>query len=198
MANAAAVVAGRDFLVYSAAFAASPGNAMPADTVLWGSTPAGWTQAGYTVNGLNVSLNIPRQDIRVDQELDPVLRVATGRDIRLATDLAEVTAANLKLSTGTGTITTVNPISGTRGHDQLDLTSAVTEAYNAVLLDIRTPGDGESFRILAYKTLQVGNVQVTFRDTQAAVSHFEAAVLPDPTASPTRIMAIRDVIPALP
>lgn len=196
--DASAVVAGRDFLVWSAPFAASPGNAMPADTVPWGTTPgASFSQAGLTTGGINVSINIPRTDIRTDQLLDPVFRVPTGRDMRMTSDLAEMTVDNIQVASGIGTLSTVAPAGAAKGHDQLDIDASVDEVYRAIFYDILVPGDNEAFRVLAYKTLNVGNVNMQFRDTAAATIHLEAAVLPDTSATPTRIMAIRDVIPAV-
>lgn len=195
--DATRVIAGRDFLVWTKPFATA--NVMPADTILWGASPGtGWVEAGLTVGGLNVSINIPRTEVRVDQLLDPVLRIPTGRDMRMTSDLAEVTAANIQTASGVGSITTVAAISGTRGHDQLDVGASVAEIYNSILFDIKAQGDGEAFRILGYKALNVGNVTMAFRDTAAAVVHLEAGLLPDTSTNPVRIMSIRDVIPALP
>jgi hypothetical protein len=204
--NTSNVVAGRDFYVNTKPWAvgtALAGNVLPADTVVWGASwGSGWVQLGYTENGLTVSLNIPRTDINVDQELDPVLRIATGRDMRMTTDLAEMTALNLQTASGVGTITTVAAVGSTpgpaaRGHDQLDISSSVTEVFNSIGFDIKTPGDGEAFRVLGYKCLAVGNISMAFRATAAAVAHLEAAVLPDSLTSPSRVLALRDIFPAL-
>src|SRR5688572_11303320 len=113
------ILSGRDFKMYTVAWHASV--TVPLNTVLYGTTwgtPAGqtgvWVESGYTEGGLTFSAEITRGEIRVDQELDPVLRPATGRNLTMSTQLAEFTNANIKDSTGQGTLTTLAAISGTR------------------------------------------------------------------------------------
>lgn len=197
MADASAVVAGRDFLVWTKPWATA--NVLPAATVAWGTTPGtGWVDAGLTSGGLNASINIPRTDVRVDQLLDPVFRIPTGRDMRLTTDLAEMTPENLNVAAGLGDITVVAPGSGTKGTHTLAIGASVTETYTSIFYDILVPGRNEAFRIMAYKTLSVGNINMQFRDTTAATIHVEAAALPDTSTTPTRIMSVQEVLAALP
>jgi hypothetical protein len=60
---------------------------------------------GYTVGNVRFTVGFTRTDIRVDQLVDPVTRIATGRTITLNTALAQITAANLRDGTGNGTVT---------------------------------------------------------------------------------------------
>lgn len=175
----------------------------PADTVLFGTawgTPSGQTgayvDAGYTIGGERWRFSVDRAEIMVDQELDPAMRPATGRDCQLATNLAELAATNFKLATGQGAITTVAAGAGTRGHDDFDLTSVVADNYYTVGIDAQNPGDLEAIRILLYKCLMTGQTETAFLPTEAAQIPLEASALPDTSASPARVATYRDVIPA--
>jgi hypothetical protein len=203
MADQTKILSGRNFKLYTVPFHASVTT--PADTVLYGTawgTPSGqtgaWVESGYTDGGLTFSAEITRGEIRVDQELDPVLRPATGRDMRMGATLAEFTAANIKAATGQGTITTLAAISGTRGHDDLDISSTIADSYLSVGFDIQHPGDSEAFRVFGWKTLPTAGFTGTVNPEDKATIGFEATLLPDTSVSPARIMKIRDVIPALP
>lgn len=203
MANQAAIISGRNFLVYTV-----PWNAtvtVPLDTVSYGTpwgTPAGqtgaWVDSGYTDSGVQVSIAVDRGEIRVDQELDPVLRPATGRTTQFSTTLAEFTAANLKNAAGQGTITTVAAASGTRGHDDLDVSSTIADNYIAAGMDFLHPGDNQAFRVFAWKCLPQGGVQATFNPQDKATVPFALNVFPDTSTNPARIVKFRDVSAALP
>lgn len=197
------VLSGRDFKVFTVPWHTS--ITLPLDTVLYGTawgTPAGqtgaWVESGYTDSGLTFSAEITRGEIRVDQEIDPVLRPATGRNLVMSTNLVEFTVDNIKVSTGQGVITTLAAISGTRGHSDLDISSNIVDAYIGVGFDIKHPGDSESFRVLGWKTLPTGGFTGTVNPEDKAIIAFSMQLLPDTSTSPARIMKIRDVIPALP
>lgn len=196
MADATKVLATRDFLVYTAPWGAA--NAIPADTVLWGTTWGGtFTNSGYTSGGLDFSIEIQRAEIRVDQELDPVLRPATGRNMSLQANLAEFTGENIQDAAGQGTITTLAAVSGTRGHTDLDIDSTIADDFLTVGFDILMQDD-EAFRIVAWKTQPGGGIRGQIRPTEAATIQLQAQCFPDTSVSPARILKVRDVIPALP
>jgi hypothetical protein len=196
MANSLQVIQTRDLLIYQAPWAAA-GNAMPADTVLWGTTWGGdFAEVGYTNGGLEVRIGIDRADVRVDQELDAVYRVATGRDMGMRTTLAQISAANIKLATGAGAITTVAAGGGARGHDDLDIGSTLSEQFYSVGYDVKNPGDSEAFRFLVFKGLPVGSPTIGFSPDNPAGIDFDILATPDTSTTPTRILKIRDVIPA--
>lgn len=203
MADQTKILSGRNFKVYTATWNSTV--TVPPDTIAYGTawgTPAGmtgaWAEAGYTDGGLTFAAEVTRGEIRVDQELDPVLRPATGRNLSMSTTLSEFTNANIKASTGQGTITTVAAISGTRGHEDLDISSTILDLYLAVGFDIQHPGDLEAFRVFGWKTLPGGGFSGTVTPEDKATIAFAASLLPDTSTSPARIMKIRDVIPALP
>lgn len=199
--DATKVLSGRNFKVYVVPWHATV--IPPADTVAYGTawgTPAGqtgaWVESGYTDGGLTFSAEVTRGEIRVDQELDPVVRPATGRDMRMTATLAEFTAANIKAATGQGAITTVAPGAGTRGHDDLDISSTILDNYQAVGFDILHPGDNEAFRVFGWRTLPGAGFTGTVNAEDKATVAFDAMLLPDTSTSPARIMKVRDIIAA--
>jgi hypothetical protein len=104
MANdATKILAGRNFNVFSAPYLST--NTFPTQSP-WGTDwPAPYVSKGYTSGNVRVTVGFTRTDIRVDQLIDPVARIATGRTISLNTALAQITAANLRDGTGNGTVT---------------------------------------------------------------------------------------------
>lgn len=196
------VVAGRDFKVYSTPWAA--GNKLPTPAAYgtaWGTPsgqPAAWVESGYTEGGLNFSIEIQRGEIRVDQEVDPVLRPVTGRNMQLSTNLAEFTPANIKASVGQGSLTTVAAGSGTRGYVDLDISSDVQDNYLSVAFEIKAQGDGEAIQIVGWKTIPTGGVRGTISPTAAATIQLQATCFPDTSTDPARIVKMRDIAPALP
>lgn len=187
----------RNTALFSAPFLT--GNALPADTVLFG-TPWGsnWVDRGFTQEGIELSMEIDRSEIMVDQLLDPALMPISSRTVKLSGNLAEMTPANLKLGFGQGTITNTAPGSGVRGHDDWDLSATVEDDYNSWGLDVQSDGDGEAFRIFVPKGLAVGSVTSTFGDpSDNAKVPIEIQALPDTSTTPTRILKVRDIIPAV-
>lgn len=194
-ASATAVVAGRQFWVWEKAYDSS--NAMPADTVAYGASFSGYTQLGYTSGGLSMNWNLQRGSIPVDQELDPVMRPAQSRAVTLESNLAEFSPANLQLATGQGSIASVAAASGTRGHDELTITSTVADNYFTVIYDIAQQ-NGEAIRIAAWRGLSTGSPAPRFEPNNAALTAFQISALPDTSTSPARIASVRLVTPALP
>lgn len=189
--NATQVVAGRDIIVYTAPFAASPANALPANTVAWGTTWGGsFVDSGYTRDGVRFRMSVQRQLINVDQVVDPVLRIPQQRDLQMQTRLAQITALNLANATGQGTVTT------TANHEQYDISGVITDQYIAVGFDIRNPGDLLPIRILGYKGLVQADVEMAFNTNEAATIAFDVGLVPDTssgTGSAARVAAFRDV-----
>jgi hypothetical protein len=193
--NAQGVVATRQFWVWTKAY--SSANAIPADTVSYGADFTGYTKAGYTSGGLGMNWNIQRGTINVDQELDPVLRPIQSRNLTLDSNLAEFNPANLLLATGTGTSNPVAAASGTRGHEELDITSVVVETFYTVIYDIQQQ-NLEAMRIAVWRGLPTGSPSPRIEPNNLAATAFQVTALPDTSTSPARLAAVRLVTPALP
>lgn len=196
MADASAVISGRNYLVKSAPWAQAV--VMPADTISYGTAWGGtFVDNGYTTGGLHFNLNLTRGEIRVDQEFDPILRPVTNRTFTMTTSLAEMTPANIQLASGMGTLTTVAATSGVRGHNDLSIDSTVNDVFTSFGFDIKQPDD-EAFRILVYKGIATGNPNPAFTPDNAAAIALEISALVDTSTTPSRVALIRDIIPALP
>ena len=201
MADASAVISGRNFLVYSAPHHAE--NEIPDNTVGYGSPwgtvedmPVAWSNRGYTSGGLTFNAALERGEIRVDQEFDPILTPVTSRSITLGTNLAEITAENLNLASGMGTVETEVPTESTKGHNELVIDSSITDQYSSWGFDIRQ-ANAEPFRVVVYKGVPTGAPNINFSADDAALIALEVTALVDTDTSPARIALVRDIVPAL-
>lgn len=76
-------------------YAAPLGTAEP--QAVTGAWPAGWLMLGYTDAGSTFSYNPSFAAVTVEEEIDVIDNVPTGRTVSLAFALAELTARNLTL-----------------------------------------------------------------------------------------------------
>ena len=196
------VLSSRNFRIYVASWNST--TILPLDSVDYGTawgTPAGQTGAysdmGYTDGGLNFNVSIDRGAINVDQELDPILRPATGRDTRLSTNLAQLTPANILSATGQGAVTTVAATTAARGHTDWDQDGDIDDIYLTVGVDIQHNGDSLPARLAVWKGQVLGGMSITLNPTDKAVIAFEIAALPDTSTSPARIARYRDIVAQL-
>lgn len=202
MADASAVISGRNFLVYSAPHDVD--NELPANTVeygtAWGTVgdmPSPWVNRGYTSGGLTFNAALERGEIRVDQEFDPILTPVTSRSITLGTNLAEITAENLNLASGMGEVDTTAAGSGTKGANDLVIGSDISDQFSSWGFDVRQ-ANAEPFRIIVYKGIPTGAPNLNFTADDAALIALEVTALVDTETDPSRIALVRDILPALP
>ena len=84
--------------------------------------PSAWREIGWTEDGVTFNYEITTADIEVEEELDPVKVVTTGRKSEVAFQMAQLTRANLALAlnkgaagqTGTGSLAPPAPGSEVR------------------------------------------------------------------------------------
>lgn len=203
------VIAGRNLIVYTAPWVASvggtPSTGAPADTVVWGTawgTVASfvWSDKGFTRDGLRFRMNVQRNDVNVDQVVDPVMRIPQRRDLNMETALAQINATNLKDASGQGTITTV-AAGANRGHDDFYVSPTIVDQYIAAGFDILNPGDLEAIRVIGWKGLVMADVEMQFQVADAARIAFNIAIVPDTSlgsgVTPSaRVAMFRDVLAA--
>ena len=199
--DATKVVASRDYKFYTVNW--SVNTALPnSNTVPWGNAwgnagnmTSPWVESGYLSGGIDFTSAVERTDIRVDQELEPIYRVATARDTRIRTGLAEFSPNNILAATGQGAVNTVAANVNTKGHSDWDLTSNINTRYLSAGFDLLSPGDSEAIRGVVYKGQMLGSFSMPIRPTELVVIPLELAALPDTSVTPARIATIRDVIP---
>jgi hypothetical protein len=181
--------------VFVAPFLAS--NAIPADTILWGTAwGSNWVDQGYTNGGVHFSTEVTRGEIRVDQELDPVLRPATARTASMNTNLAQFSGAAIVSATGQGSVTTLAATTAVRGHDDYALGSTVLDTFFSIGFDLLAQ-DNEAIRVFGWRWQPTGSPTFDFTPEAAALIPLNGSMLPDTSATPARIATIRDVIPHL-
>lgn len=187
--NADAVISGRNFLIYSKVHDQS--NALPADSVAYGSAWSGWTDRGYTNGGLQFAMNLERGEIRVDQEFFPVHTPITGANITLSTELAEFTPRNLQLAAGFGAVTDTAAGASVYGTSELAISSAFADQALSWGYDIQKP-DGRPLRIIIFKGRATGSPSPQVTPDNPATIALEIAALVDTSTTPARIAAVRD------
>lgn len=190
------IIATRDYAVRYAPYSAS--NALPADTVAWdGTWGGGWVAPGYTNGGLHFNTEVARTDIRVDQELDPVLRPATSRTAQMNCNLSQFTPALVAVATGQGSVSSVAATTAARGHDDFILQSTVQDLFYGIAFDIRAQ-DQEPIRFVGWRGQTTGSPTFDITPEAALLTPLNLTLFPDTSTSPARIATIRDVIPVSP
>jgi hypothetical protein len=187
-ADATQVVAGRNIIVYTEPYNAA--NAFPSNAIVWGTTWGGaWTDKGFTRDGLHVRMNVQRQPIQVDQQVDPILRIPTQRDLEMQTRLAQISMQNLSDSTGQGTVT------ASGSNFDYVVSGTIVDQFITTGFDILNPGDLQPIRVVGWRGFVQGDVQLDFNVTDAAQIQFSVAIVPDTGTVPARIMTFRDINP---
>jgi hypothetical protein len=194
--NSNEVIAGRDVLVYTEPYTAA--NTFPTVTA-WGTAPGGaWVDQGYTKDGAHIQWRMQFQEYTVDQQLDPVARIPSQRDLRLRANLGQVDSAAMQVATGQGTTTVVAAGSGTRGTNTLVITGTIAANYYSTYFDVRSPVSGEAARIVGWQGRSVGDINIDFHIPDLAQVNLELALVPDTSVSPARIAQLQVILPALP
>lgn len=188
---------GRDFAFYTAPYAST--NAMPADSAAQTAPGVPWVDTGYSDGGIGFNIGTSYDDVRVDQEIDLVAIIPTGRDVRMSAQLAEFTLTNLQAAIGQGSTSTTAASSGVRGHTDLALSNTISVTYRSVLAQIKRSlsTDQEDLRIAIWRGQCRSAVQTTFAPGAKAIIPFEVQAFPDPNNS-NRVMTIRQVLAPLP
>lgn len=184
----------RNIAARLAAYSAS--NAIPANTVVWDGTWGGtWTDAGYTSGGLHFSTEVNRSGIEVDQELDPIFLVATGRTAVMNTNLSEFDVDSIVIGTGQGAVTTLAATTAARGYEEWAMGSTISDDGYAIGFDI-DGRDGEPIRFIGWNGFPNAGMTLDFvkESTSGALIPLSFQLTPDANNS-NRIATIRDVSP---
>lgn len=188
---------GRDFAFYQAPYAST--NAMPTDSAAQTTPGAPWVDTGYSDGGIGFNIGTTYDDVRVDQEIDIVAIIPSGRDIRMSAQLAEFTLTNLQAAIGQGSSSTVAATSGVRGHTDLAIANTISITYRSVLAQVKRSlsTDQEDLRIVIWRGQCRSAVATTFQSGSKAIIPFEVQAFPDPNNS-NRVMTLRSVLAPLP
>jgi hypothetical protein len=192
--DATAVISGRNFRVYYNPY--DDTNALPAVTADFDAPGAPYSdgELGLTQGGLNFQMGLTRGEIRADQLFLPIVRPLQTADFQMGANLMEFTPRNINLATGIGSIDSLAPGVGTRGHNTLEVNEEFADQENTFLFGINQP-DNMPFWLIGYRCIAIGSPQTSFTADNAAVIPMTVAPLPDTSVSPARIMDLRDVLP---
>lgn len=196
MFNAQNILRSRDIIAYLAPYSST--NAMPADSA-WATSPGGlWRDVGGTDGGLGFNIGTNYDDVLIDQSVDAVAVIPTGRDIHMTAQLAEFTAQNLKDATSQGSLATVAASSGVRGHTSFTMDNTVNVTYLSALFDVKMAlGDQESMRFAGWRGQVRTAVQGTINAGATLVLPVDIQLFPDPNNT-NRVLEVRDISAALP
>jgi hypothetical protein len=183
-----------DILVYTEPYAS--GNTPPTDSA-WGTAFGGsWANEGYSDAGVDVDIAYTYAQQNVDQSIFPIFTIATGATIHLKTVLLQTTPQRLQKVLGQGSIATVSPISGTRGHTDLTLDTGLTINRLSAAFDVKHR-DGESIRPILWNAQAVGSQSLKFVRTAPVSMTADFEGYPD-DLNAGRVLLWRKIVAALP
>lgn len=158
--------------------------------------PSGWVAVGYTAEGHSFSSALSIDDVEVAELLDPVRRVTTKRDTKVAFAMAEITLAHLKLLMNGGTTTPDSQVltdaattnadatltSATAAFTSDDVGKGITGAGIPVATTILSVTNATTIEMSASATATASGVSVTIAGRHGSI--FE----PPQVGSETRAM----------
>lgn len=136
-------------------------GAEPTDASI-NTTPAAssFADVGGTLGGVKLTVDQTYTILDVDQVVDQVEGRLTARKVSVATQLAEVTLANLQAALNGGAIVTGGP-SGQNTYDPDNDISATQPAYRKLLFDGWGPGQKRR-RVIVRKVLSTAAVDLAY------------------------------------
>lgn len=172
---------------------------IPADTVLYdGTWPAGMADLGYTKGGISIILNRTIQDEYFDQDVDPVVQFTTQRETTMRSVLGQAQPDKIVKALGYGTVTELLPVSGTKGHTDLDIAGGLPGLVDIVpAFEIKLP-DGEAMRCIFYRAQVRASVTLDFKKDTTVNVPYEVRGMRDTSGSNDRVLKIRRMVTALP
>src|SRR5512138_187367 len=111
-----------DIVVTSARLWRAPtGTTLPLETLdVDAAWPTGWIDVGYTLEPVKAAYTFDVLDVMVQQEMGAVKRIRVKEALKLATVLAELTAANMAIAFA-GDSTSVAPTATTPGYEEFSV-----------------------------------------------------------------------------
>jgi hypothetical protein len=153
--------------------------ALPEDTVaLAGTWSTPWVPVGATEEGMSFSASRDTQDIKIEEQPNPVDKRQTSASYTMALTLAEDTMHTMVLSYG-GSITITAAGTTTPGIQQLNMSSDLS--YFAFAFEGRAPS-GFWRRVLVPIVVSVGEAETAYRRAEEKRMYkvsFESLVRPE-------------------
>lgn len=136
------------------------GTTEPADSTISSTLSAsGWADVGGTQDGVTLNITQEYFDLEVDQIVDVPSRRQVKRDLRIVTNLAEPTLANLKIALNGGTVTASASYAT---YDPDDVGASQAPTFRAAIFEGIAPG-GLRRRVIVRKVLSVEGVEAAYK-----------------------------------
>lgn len=182
------IFAGRDVIMWTAPFATT--NAFPANSV-WGTdqSGAGYSNLGYTKDGVAIRWRQQIQTYMVDQSLDPVTALPLSRELRFVSTIGQIDMPSMVIATSSGSATgALAPASGTADYVLL---STPQNLYYTTLFDCRNPITNDFGRFVGWLTRGVGDMEIRVHLPDIAQMNIEMLAFPDTSTNPARVAQFR-------
>lgn len=166
-------------------YSGAVGAVEPTDAAV-NTTPqaSAWTDAGATDGGLSITVNQDFSEITVDQVADVVGRRLIGRNVTVATNLAEGTLENLALSVND---TTSASGAGYKSISLIPGQAAMVPTERAAMVDGWAPGANKRRRFIARRVVSIEAVETAYqKDGKFMIPVTFAAHYVDATTSPVK------------
>lgn len=172
--------------LYSGAFGATE----PTDPNVTTAPSAGiWGDVGGTQDGVTLEITQEYFELEVDQVVDVPGRRLSKRDVRVVTNLAEPTLANLSLALNGGTVTASASYTT---YDPANDNAATQPTYKALLFDGWAPGasaGGWNRRVVVRKVLSIEGTEPKYeKEGQTVFSVTFAAHYVSSSIRPFRVI----------
>jgi hypothetical protein len=175
-----------------ALYVAASGSTLPnvdgTMPIVW---PVAWTKCGYTESGVDCSYSPSVKEIKVDEELAPVLYVLDGEKADISASLAEGTLTNLNRGISASTLTTS---AADATHAALSKLKFGSGALTEVMVGFQGYSPQGLPRIgIAYRAMAQANIKLTFKRADKIIVPVTFSLLAD-SSKPVgeRLMLIVD------
>jgi len=150
--------------LYTGVFSLTAANEPALSAVNSAPQASAWTYAGFTSDGITVTINQSFSEMRVDQLADRIGTKTTEREVQIQANLAEATLANLALGFNGGTITTA---AGYSYYEPIYDGTELQPVYIPIILDGYAPANSAGVvkrrRILLRKAISTENVELAYK-----------------------------------
>jgi len=190
-----------DIIVTSARLWRAPvGTALPAESLAVDAAwPSGWIDVGYTLEPVKAAYTFDVLDVMVQQEMGSVKRIRVKEALKLATVLAELTAANLALAFA-GDAVSVAPAGGTPGYEEFSVGGKYELPESMWGLEgsyVNEDGELQPIRVFVWRATAAAGGELAFNREAVAGVPLEVSALHDRTkAKGKRLMVARRMLEA--
>lgn len=158
------------------------GTALPNVDGTWPvAYPSGWTQVGYTDDGVEIGYAPSWKDITVDEEMAPVKKKLVGEKMTISAKLAEATLDNLNRAIAAAKIATAVNTPPTRDTVTLKVGSATDDEELMIAFEGPSTVANSTRILLAYRAKATAAISLKYNRQDKVMIPVEFEVLADST-----------------